>query len=246
MRLSRDFQILKIIFKERYRGPTLEIMLSMMIVSNIFLTAFYARGLFSLYGIVLAFIPLISVSETIAFAIGMRNVIFVTGDHMSRQAIISFLTFPISRIKLFFFTYISDLIIPYLCWLASTEVYVLLSGINVSQGLVIVYTIGYFFSLNIILLITLTLRSSGLVTLSSGFVLGILFIFGGIAEYYEIISKSISLANVLSFANPYVILVYEAIQNSHVNYFNLGVTIELIASIALLIISIIRFKEMEV
>ncbi|AOL16640.1 hypothetical protein BFU36_07925 [Sulfolobus sp. A20] len=246
MRLSRDFQILKMIFKERYREPTLEVIFSTMIVSNVFITAFYARALFSLYGIVLAFIPLISVSETIAFAIGMRNIIFVTGDHIARQTIVSFLTFPISRIKLFSFIYITDLLVPYLCWLSSTEIYILLSGIDVPQGLILLYSIGYFFSLNLILLITLTMRSSGLVTLFSGFVLGVLFVFGGIAEYYEIISNNLSLANIISFANPYVILLYQAIRNSNINYFNFGVIIEFITSLVLLVISIIKFKELEV
>ncbi|AAK41503.1 Hypothetical protein SSO1265 [Saccharolobus solfataricus P2] len=148
---SRSFQIFRLIFKERYRQPTLELVIPTMLVSNVFISAFYARGVFNYYGLVLAFVPLISVSETLTFALALRNIIFVTGDHIYRGSIISFMMMAIKRISLFFFTYFCDVILPYLFWLFTTELYIFLSNIPVPQYLVLIYTVGYFFTENIVL-----------------------------------------------------------------------------------------------
>lgn len=245
MRLSRSFQIFKVIYKERYRRPTLELVIPAMLISNIFVAAFYARGLFSTYGIILSFIPLISVSETIAFSLALRNVIFVTGDHIYRGSIISFLTMPIRRSKLFLFIYFSDIILPYLFWISTTEIFILLSSIPVPSILLVTYTIGYFFAENLILLITLTFKSPGIVTLISGFALGILFIFGGIVVYYDIIYKS-PYVGIASFSNPYVALLYSAITQKPTPYIITGLVIELFLGLMFLITSFIKFKNMEV
>ncbi len=131
MRRSSGFQVFNMVFKERYREPTLELVLPTMLVSNIFLSAFYERGAFSVLGIVLAMIPIISVSETLAFSIGLRNVVFVTGDHLYKGSIISFITTPVTRGELFAFIYFSDVVVPILLWTLTTELYSLLSGIAV-------------------------------------------------------------------------------------------------------------------
>ncbi|AGJ61930.1 hypothetical protein [Saccharolobus islandicus] len=245
MMRSRSFQIFRVIFKERYRQPTLELVIPTMLVSNIFITAFYARGLFNTYGLVLAFIPLISVSETLAFALALRNIIFVTGDHIYRGSIISFIMIPIKRISLFFFTYFCDIVLPYLFWLFTTEIYILLSGIPVPQYLILVYTVGYFFTENIILLTALSFKSGGIVTLLSGTILGILFIFGGIAGYYGIMTNS-PLTPIATISNPYVFLIYEAISQKQVTYLNVGIYSEVIISLILFFVSLQKFRMMEV
>ncbi|QGA68583.1 hypothetical protein [Sulfolobus sp. E11-6] len=245
MMRSRSFQIFRLIFKERYRQPTLELVIPTMLVSNVFITAFYARGVFNIYGLVLAFVPLISVSETLAFALALRNIIFVTGDHIYRGSIISFLMMPIKRINLFFFTYFCDIILPYLYWLSTTELYIFLSGIPVPQYLVLVYTVGYYFTENIILLTALSFRSGGIVTLLSGTIIGILFIFGGIAGYYGIITNS-PIAPIATISNPYVFLIYEAISQKQVAYLNVGIYSEALISVVLFSVSLLKFKKMEV
>jgi hypothetical protein len=111
--------------------------------------------------------------------------------------------------------------------------------------LLVTYTIGYFFAENLILLITLTFKSPGIVTLISGFALGILFIFGGIVVYYDIIYKS-PYVKFASFSNPYVVLLYSAITQKPTPYVITGLVIELFLSSTFLIISFIKFKNMEV
>lgn len=245
MRHLRNYQIFSVIFKERFREPTLELVIPIMLVSNVFVNAFYARGNFTTYGIILAFIPLISVSETIAFALALRNIIFVTGDHIYRGSIISFLTFPVKRVTLFLMMYFSDVITPYILWLITTEVFILLSGIPVPQFLILVYTIGYFFTENIILSIALTFRSAGITTLLSNFIIGVLFIFGGMLNYYEIIQGS-HMLGITSSLNPYVLLLYEAVSGKTLPCLYQGLLIEIVVAIITFLYSMNRFRRLEV
>ncbi|BDC17953.1 hypothetical protein [Acidianus sp. HS-5] len=245
MMRSRNYQIFSIIFKERFREPTLEIVIPIMLSSNVFINAFYERGNFTIYGIMLAFIPLISVSETIVFSLALRNIIFVTGDHIYRGSIISFLTFPIKRISLFLMMYFSDVIIPYILWLTTTEAFILFSGIPVPQFLVLIYTVGYFFVEDIILSVALTFRSAGISTLLSSFIVGTLFIFGGMLNYYEIIQGYHGLC-ITSALNPYVLLLYEAVSQKSLPCLFGGIIIELVIALLTFVFSLNKFKRMEI
>ncbi len=242
---SRNYQIFNVIFKERFREPTLEVVVSLMFSSNVFINAFYERGDFSIYGIMLAFIPLISVSETITFALALRNIIFVTGDHIYRGSIVSFLIFPIKRLSLFLIMYFSDVITPYILWLGTTEAFIFFSGIPVPQFLILIYTIGYFFVENIILAIALTFRSAGIVTLLSLFIVGVLFIFGGMLNYYEII-QGYHVLSITSALNPYVLLLYEAVSKKNLPCIDGGILIEVIFSAVFLLYSMNKFKRLEI
>ncbi|AWR96353.1 hypothetical protein DFR86_01510 [Acidianus sulfidivorans JP7] len=245
MMRSRNFQIFNIIFKERYREPTLELVIPTMLVSNIFISAFYERGYFELLGIVLSFIPIISVSETLAFALALRNIIFVTGDHVTRGSIISFLTMPIKREELFFFIYTSDIIFPLVFWIITTEIYLILSGIEIPTLLILTYIAGYFFVENFILFLTLIFKSSGISTLVSFFSIGIIFLFGGILNYYDILYHNYSGTYYTSFANPYVLWIENALGKNFISQIEVGLTIDIIIGIILLIISYIKFKVLE-
>lgn len=244
---SRSFQVFNVIFKERYREPTLELTLPTMLISNIFITAFYERSNFQLLGIVLAFIPLISVSETLAFALSLRNIIFVTGDHISRGSIASFLIMPIRREKLFLFMYFCDVILPYLFWLLNTEIYLLLSNIQVDPLILLTYTMGFFFTENLILTITLYFKSTGITTIISLFLIGILFIFGGALEYYELLYNHYYALYFSSFANPYVPWIFETVGTINLlpQIFS-GIILDGIISIVLLIISFVKFTRLEI
>jgi hypothetical protein len=127
------------VYRERYREPTLELVVPTMLVSNVFLVAFYERFGFQLLGVVLAFVPLISVSETLAFSLGLRNLIFVTGEHLYDGSMISFLTYPLRRETLFFFIYISDVVLPLLMWVFTTLTYSMLSGVEVPSLLYLTF-----------------------------------------------------------------------------------------------------------
>ena len=245
MMRSRNYQIFSVIFKERFREPTLEFIIPLMLSSNVFINAFYERGNFTIYGIILAFIPLISVSETMAFALALRNIIFVTGDHIYRGSIISFLTFPIKRTDLFLMMYFSDVITPYIIWLSTTEAYILMSGIPVPQFLILIYTIGYFFTENIILSIALTFKSAGIATLLSSFIIGLLFIFGGMLNYYELV-QGYHVLGITSSLNPYVLLLYEAVNRKTLPCIYEGITIELIIATVTFFFSLNKFKRLEI
>jgi hypothetical protein len=242
---SRNYQIFSVIFKERFREPTLEFIIPLMFTSDVFINAFYERGNFTIYGVILAFIPLISVSETIAFALALRNIIFVTGDHIYRGSIISFLTLPIKRINLFFMIYFSDVIAPYIMWLTTTEAFIMLSGIPVPQYLILIYTIGYFFTENIILSIALTFKSAGIATLLSSFIIGVIFIFGGMLNYYELIQGS-HMLGITSSLNPYVLLLYEAVNRKSLPCIYEGLVMEVMISLLTFVFSINRFRRLEI
>ncbi|ARM74830.1 hypothetical protein [Acidianus manzaensis] len=246
MMRSRDFQIFNVIFKERYREPTLELVIPTMLISNIFISAFYERGYFQLLGLVLSFIPIISVSETLAFALSLRNIIFVTGDHISRGSIISFLTMPIKREKLFIYIYISDIIFPLLFWLITLEIYIFLSGIKIPSLLILTFVSGFFFIENFIMLLTLILKSSGIATLVSLFSSGIIFLFGGILSYYDILYHNYFMTYFTSFANPYVLWIEDSLGKNFTPEILSGIIIDGILSLIFVIISYIRFKVIEV
>gem|GEM_PF-2288259 len=81
--------------------------------------------------------------------------------------------------------------------------------------------------------------------LPSGTILGILFIFGGIAGYYGIMTNS-PLTPIATISNPYVFLIYEAITQKQVTYLNVGIYSEVIISLILFFVSLQKFRIMEV
>ena len=245
MRHSRGFQIFRIIFRERYREPTLELVVPTMLVANIFLSAFYERGNFSLLGVVLGFTPVISVSETLAFALGLRTAIFVTGDHVYKGSIISFLTMPVRREILFVYIYLSDVVLPWFLWLLTSVLYSSLSGIAVPSLILATFTAGYFFSLNVVLLLTILLRSPGVATLTSMFVLGSIFVFGGALGYYQILEGNTSLLYLSSFANPYVLWIADSLGKNLVPQIITGIWTEVFVAVITLMISFTKFRGLE-
>ncbi|AWS00407.1 hypothetical protein [Metallosphaera hakonensis] len=245
MRRSRGFQIFKIVFRERYREPTLELVLPTMLVANVFLSAFYERGDFGLLGVVLGFTPVISVSETLAFALGLRNVIFVTGDHMYKGGIISFLTMPASRTTLFLYIYFTDVVVPWILWFLTSLLYSLLSGIAVPWLLLATFTSGYLFSLNVVFLLTVLLRSPGVTTLASMFTLGSIFVFGGALGYYQIIQGGTGLLYLTSFANPYVLWIADSLGKDLLPQITTGVVMELGLALIALVVGFVKFRGYE-
>ncbi|MCG3109457.1 hypothetical protein L3N51_01749 [Metallosphaera sp. J1] len=245
MRLSRGFQIFRIVFRERYREPTLELVLPTMLVANIFLSAFYERGNFSLLGVVLGFTPVISVAETLAFALGLRNVIFVTGDHVYKGSIISFLTMPVRREILFLYIYFADVVIPWALWLVTSLLYSQLSGIRVPSLLLATFTSGYFFSLNVVFLLTILLKSPGVATLTSMFVLGSIFVFGGALGYYQLIQGNTSLLYLSSFSNPYVLWIADSLGRNLISQIISGVWVDGVLAVLALLFAFFRFRGLE-
>ncbi|EZQ11221.1 hypothetical protein CM19_01655 [Candidatus Acidianus copahuensis] len=246
MRLSRSLQIFRIIFKERYRDPTLELILPTMLLSNVFLSAFYERSGFELFGIVLAFIPIISVSETLAFSLGLRNIVFVTGDHMYRGSIISFLMSPIKREELFVFIYISDVVLPLLFWVSSTLFYSFMAEIGVPPLLYLTFISGYFFAENVTFLLTILFRSPGVSTLISMFILGGTFILGGSINYYLLIQGFYNHLYLTSFTNPYVLWIVYSLGKNVLPQIVFGVEIDLILAVLALTLTFVKFMRLEV
>ncbi|GAA5420032.1 hypothetical protein Stok01_01994 [Sulfurisphaera tokodaii] len=243
------FEIFKILFKERYKDPTLQLMLPVILVGYVFIPAFLEKGDFEPYSLVVAYIPLINLSETVTFSLALRNIIFVLGDHLTNGSIVSFLMMPIKRIRFFLYSYILDVVLPYLFWLISNIFYLL--DINMINTLTItlmwLYTAGYFFSTSVILFYTLLLRSNGASTLASLFTLGSIFIVGGFGNYTLIESNSSFLA-LTSFMNPYPIILAYSFNPSYtlLNYLMDGVIIDGFLSIILFFISLIIFHRIEV
>ncbi|MEM0073039.1 hypothetical protein [Metallosphaera sp.] len=245
MKYSRSFQVFKLVLKERYREPTLELVLPLMLVSNVFLSAFYERGDFNLLGVVLSFVPIIGVSETLAFALGLRNVVFVSGDHIHQGSIISFLMMSIRRETLFFFLYVSDVVLPLAFWILTTSTYSLLSGIPVPALLLLTYVGGYLFSLNLVLLLTIYLRTPGLVVLISFFSLGSVFVFGGAINYYELIEGNLSSLFFSSFSNPYVLWIAYSLGRNLISQIYVGVAVDLSLALIFLLMSFKAFRVIE-
>lgn len=244
-----QFKVLKILFKERYKDPTLQIMIPTMIVGYIFVPAFLERGDFEPYSLVLAFIPIISLSETVSFSLALRNIIFVLGDHLTNGSIVSFLMMPVKRSTFFLMSYFLDIVLPYVFWVVINYLYLLDIGYlnSLTNLLTITYTAGYFFSTSVILFITLLLRSNGASTLASLFTLGSIFIIGGFGNYTLVVNNSPSLA-VTSFMNPYPLILAYAFSDSTslIPLIIEGIVIDFILAGVLFFISLIMFKRLEV
>lgn len=247
--MSKTISVFKILFKERYKDPTLQLMLPTMVIGNIFIPAFLEKGGFQSYALVVAFIPIISLSETIAFALALRNIIFVLGDHLTSGSIVSFLMMPIKRRTFFFMSYFLDVILPYLMWVIVNVLYLLDIGYwnSLTQILTLTFTAGYFFSTNVILFLTLTIRSNGATTLASMFILGSIFIVGGFGNY-SLLSTNPFALQFTSFLNPYPLLLAYAISSNvmYLGYAINGVVVDSILAIILLVISYFIMLRMEV
>ncbi|BFH72889.1 hypothetical protein SJAV_08330 [Sulfurisphaera javensis] len=247
--MSSTISVFKILFKERYKDPTLQLMLPTILIGNIFIPAFLEKGGFQTYALVVAFIPIISLSETVAFALALRNIIFVLGDHLTSGSIVSFLMMPIKRRTFFLMSYFLDVILPYLMWLIINVFYLMDIGYwnFMTQILTASFTAGYFFSTNVILFLTLTIRSNGATTLASMFILGSIFIVGGFGNY-SLLSTNPSVLSITSFLNPYPLLLAYAISSNatYLGYAMSGVLIDFILAVILLIISFLIMLRMEV
>ncbi|BCU69583.1 hypothetical protein [Stygiolobus caldivivus] len=247
-----SFQVFKILFKERYKDPTLQLILPTMIVGYIFIPSFLIKGNFLSYALVLANIPIISIPETIAIALALRNVIFVLGDHMNSGSIVSFLMMPVKRRTFFFMSYFNDIVLPFLMWAVTYFWYLweisLINDLTILMALV--YASGYFFSTSVILLYTVLLRSNGAATLASMFTLGSIFIIGGIGNYELLISGAgFSSLSLTSFMNTYPLILAYSINPStffySIQYVVTGIEVDSLLGLILLIISYLRFRVME-
>lgn len=241
----------KIIFNERYRDPTLQLIVPVMIATNVFFPAFLAQGDFRPFALVLAGIPIINVSETLTFALALRNIIFVLGDHIFNNSIVSFLMMPLKRTWLFLLFLFNDIVIPYIMWISTTLLYLVSLGVSlggVVEDLIEVFSAGYFFSTAFILLAILKVRSPGATALLSVFVLGSMFIFGGLGEYEFILSRNMEDILVTSPMNPYIpLLGYYITGNvSFLGYSVFGSLVDFILGIIFIIVSLIIFKRYQI
>ncbi|QKR00957.1 hypothetical protein GWK48_02730 [Metallosphaera tengchongensis] len=216
-----------------------------MLVSNIFLTAFYERSGFQPLGIVLSFVPVISVSETLAFAIGLRNLVFVTGDHLYRGSIISFLTMPVKRELLFLFVYVTDNFVPLAIWVLTEFLYSYLSGIGVPSLLLVTFVVGYFFSENLVFFLTLLFRSPGVSTLLAMFILGGVFVFGGAILYYQLLQGATTGLYALSFSNPFVLWIANSLGKDLVPEIVTGLLVDGILGTLFLLVDFMMFRRLE-
>ncbi len=237
--MRRTGGILRLVLKERYKSPTLELAVPAMLVGNVFVPAYLERGGFQLYGLVLAFVPLINVSETTAFALALRNVVFVTAEYIYQGYVASFLTMPITRRRFFAYTYFADVLVPLGIFLAVETFYLLISGLlnDYTISLLIIFSGGYLFSSSFVLLLSLILRSPGASVLAAGFSLGAVFIGGGIAEYYLILTNRLHDVALVSWMNPYVVAIAETIVGGErsvqlATYLTLGVGLDFLMASA--------------
>ena len=247
---SRSLQVFKLLFKERYKDPTLQLIIPTVITGYLFVPAFLIRGDFLSYALVVESIPLISIPESITFSIALRNIVFVFGDHMNSGSIVSFLMLPVKRATFFLFTYICDVLFPYVIWAITYFWYFYEFDYlnNLVIILALVFTSGYFFSTSVVLFYTVILRSSGASTLASLFTLGSIFIVGGFGNY-ELITSSSSALNFTAFMNPYPLVLAYSIRPTYfsflLTYINNGVITDFVLALILLLVSFIRFKVME-
>ena len=211
MRLTGS--ILRLVMKERYKSPTLELIVPAIIVGNVFIPAYLERGGFKPYGLALAFVPLINISETATFALALRNVVFVTIEHIYQGYLATFLTMPISRGRFFLYVYLADVVVPLVIFWTVEVLYLYSSSLlnPYTVSLLIIFTVGYLFSSSLLLLISLTLKSPGASVLSAVFSLGAIFIGGGMAEYYLIESGRLRVVPFVSWMNPYVAAIAETV-----------------------------------
>jgi len=250
--VSSTLKVFRVVLKERYKSPTLELIVPAMIAGNVMIPAFLIRGGFQPYGLVLSFIPMINVSETAAIALALRNVIFVTGEHVYQGFVSSYLTMPVSRTSFFLMALASDVVIPLFIFLAIETVYLGLAGIlnPYSSSMLIVFSAGYLFSTGVIYLTTFLLKSPGASVLTSIFLLSAIFVGGGVGEFGLLISKNLNFLPLVSWTNPYVIAVAETLLPSRyfgalANALTLGVLIDLILGALLYVITLLYFRGMD-
>jgi hypothetical protein len=250
--VSSTLKVFRVVLKERYKSPTLELIVPAMIAGNVMIPAFLIRGGFQPYGLVLSFIPMINVSETAAIALALRNVIFVTGEHVHQGFVSSYLTMPVSRTSFFLMTMVSDVVIPLFVFLAIETVYLDLAGIlnPYSSSMLIIFSAGYLFSTGVIYLTTFLLKSPGASVLTSIFFLSAIFVGGGVGEFGLLISRNLNFLPLVSWTNPYVIAVAETLLPSRyfgalTNALTLGVLIDLILGALLYVITLLYFRRMD-
>ena len=249
MTSSESFQVFKILFKERYKDPTLQLILPTILVGYLFIPAFLIRGNLLPYAFVLANIPVISIPETVAVALALRNIIFVLGDHINSGSIVSFLMMPVKRRTFFLMSYFNDVIVPYLMWLVTYFWYIYELGVvnNLATEIFLSFTSGYFFSTSVILFYTLILRSNGAATLASMFTLGSIFIIGGIGNYEILVGGNYSALSATSFMNVFPLILAQSfnVPISVTTYVFDGVAVDFVLSLFLFLISYLRFRVME-
>ena len=227
-------------------------MVPAIVVGNVFLPAYLERGGFQLYGLVLAFVPLINVSETATFALALRNVVFVTIEHIYQGYLASFLTMPVSRLRFFVYTYFADILLPLaIYWIVET-LYLSVSGIlnPYSLLMLIIFTAGYMFSSNFLLAVSMLIRSPGASVLITGFSLGSIFIGGGIAEYYLITTGRANSVYVISWTNPYVVAIAETVLHRSIavvlaTSLTVGVIVDVVLAMTLLAFSLWHFVRID-
>ncbi|MGC9106144.1 MAG: hypothetical protein ACP5HQ_06990 [Thermoprotei archaeon] len=251
--MSYSLRLFRVILKERYKSPTLELMVPAIIAGNLMIPAFLIRGGFQPYGLVLAFVPMINVSETAVLALALRNIIFVTGEHVYQGFISSFLTAPVTRTNFFLMVYLSDVLIPIALYWAIETLYSLATGIlnPYTISLLIVFTGGYLFSVGVICLATLMLKSPGASVLTSMFVLSAIFVGGGVGEVGIIVSsKDMGLLYLASWMNPYVIAIAETVLPKSVgetlaSALTVGTLVDFALGVALFLVSLTLFRRMD-
>ena len=250
--MKRTGGILRLVLKERYKAPTLELMVPAIVAGNVFIPAYLERGGFQLYGLVLAFVPLINVSETATFALALRNVVFVTIEHMYQGYLASFLTMPVSRLRFFVYTYFADILFPLVIYWIVETLYLSASGIlnPYSLSMLIIFTAGYLFSSNFLLAVSMLIRSPGASVLTTGFSLGSIFIGGGIAEYYLITTDRVNSLPIISWTNPYVVAIAETVLHGSkvvvlADSLTVGVIVDVVLAIILLIFSLWQFVRVD-
>jgi len=170
----------------------------------------------------------------------------VTGEHLYDGSMISFLTYPLRRETLFFFIYISDVVLPLLMWVFTTLTYSMLSGVEVPSLLYLTFVAGYLFSENLVLLIILLFRSPGVSTLLSLFLLGGIFVFGGALNYYQLVQGDVTPLYLTSFLNPFVLWIAQSFGKDLTSEIVSGVVGELALTSLTFLISFLRFRVMEV
>ncbi|BCU67686.1 hypothetical protein HS7_11230 [Sulfolobales archaeon HS-7] len=240
----------KLVLRERYRDPTLQLVIPTLLVGNIFIPVFLADDQFKVYALALSMIPVLNTAETLTFALVLRNVIFVFGDHIYTNSVVSFLMLPVSRRSYFLTSLLSDVGIPYVLWLLTTLLYLWGSGtLNVISELAILsFTVGLLFSSSILFLLVMSLRNPGTVTISSLLLLGGIFGFGGLGVYYLAISvHNLWITGLAGIMNPFILdLGYGATFKLEFIYeLVIALIAESLLSILILSFAYRMFREME-
>lgn len=248
-----SYAIFRVMFKERYKDPVLQLVVPITLIGFIYVPLFLERGNLQPYALVLSFVPIVNITETLIFTIAMRNIIFVFGDHLKNYSVYTYLTMPITRSKYFLFSFIVDVMIPYMIWIASFFAYGYMSGIFEFSLLfyillsIIAYTAGYLFSTSLVLLYTVTLKSSGGVVLLSFFSLGAIFLGGGASLYYAFLTGRNSIVPLISFMNPFIPLIAYASVGDYfyLTAYTIGCVIDFAVAGIVFLISYLIFINME-